>query len=757
MESQTRAMTIEKTTTPNTYKTVGTRPIRPDGVDKVTGRAKFGADIHLPGMLYGAVVRSPHAHARILAIDTSAAEALPGVKAVVTAMDLSELTGVPIEKADYAGQQILAHDKTYYHGHAVAAVAATNRHVADEAAKLVQVDYEVLPHVLDARQAMDEDAPILHENLRTEALGRTGDTPTNIAGHVQAERGDLEAGFAQASVIVEREFHTQTVHQGYIEPSTATAIWGDENQIRIWCSTQGSHFARKQVADILQMPLSRITVTPMEIGGGFGGKNDVYLEPLAAMLSRKSGGRPVKIVMTRSDVLKATGPGAGSSISVKIGADGQGRITAAEVDMAYDAGGFPGGWVSGGVGVVLAPYKVENVRINGYDVVVNKPKTASYRAPGATNAVYAAETVIDELAEALDMDPLDFRLLNGAVEGDRRPNGIPHLHMGYHETIHAAKEHPHYRTPLGGPNRGRGVASTFWANWGAKSSVSANVNEDGTVNLVVGSVDLSTSRTAVAMQLAETLGIPLDAVSVKVAGTDFIGFNDTSGGSRTTYATGFAAYELGKTIQQQMAAVAADFWDVDIGDVILRGDTFSAGDERLTFAEVAKIVADGGAPVTASASVDAQNYGGAAAVHIVDVEVDAETGKVTILRYTAIQDVGTAIHPAYVQGQIQGGVAQGIGWALNEGYWYDEDGRLANASLLDYRMPTAPDLPMIDTQLIENAYPGHPFGVRGVGETPIVPPAGAVANAIYHATGVRLAELPMSPDRLVKAMLSQRQ
>ncbi len=755
MEMTTRTKSDEEKTVLAGYTTIGTRPIRPDGVDKVTGRARFGADIHLPGILYGAVLRSPHAHARIRNIDTGAAAALPGVKAVVIAADLSELTGVPFDDADYADQQILAYDKTYYHGHAVAAVAATNRHIAEEAAKLIQVDYEVLPHVLDAREAMAEGAPILHEELRTEALGRTGDRPTNIAGHVRAERGDLEAGFAQACVIVEREFHTQTVHQGYIEPNTATAIWSDENQVQIWCSTQGSHFARKQVADILRMPLSSITVTPMEIGGGFGGKNDVYLEPLAALLSRKSGGRPVKIVMTRADVLTATGPGAGSSIKVKIGANEKGLITAAEIDMAYDAGGFPGGWVSSGVGVVLAPYRLENVRIDGYDVVVNKPKTASYRAPGATNAVYAAETVIDELAETLDMDPLDFRLLNGAVEGDRRPNGVPHLHMGYHETIRAAKEHPHYRTPLEGSNRGRGVASAFWGNWGAKSSVSAGVNEDGTVNLVVGSVDLSTSRTAVGMQLAETLGIPLSAVSVKVAGTDLVGFNDTSGGSRTTYATGLAAYELGKKIQQQMVDVAADFWGLEAAEVTVEGNTFSNGSEHLTFTEIAGIVADGGAPVTASASVDAQNYGGAAALHIVDLEVDPETGKVTILRYTAIQDVGTAIHPAYVQGQIQGGVAQGIGWALNEGYWYDADGRLANASLLDYRMPTAPDLPMIDTQLIEKAYPGHPFGVRGVGETPIVPPAGAVASAIYHATGVRLTELPMSPERLVKALMDQ--
>ena len=754
METSAQAASRQEEKTPATYTTVGTSPIRPDGVDKVTGRAQFGADIHLPGMLYGVVRRSPHAHARIVAIDTRAAEALPGVKAVVTAHDLAAQTGISFVDADYASQQIVAHGKALYYGHAVAAVAATNRHVAEEAAKLIRVDYEVLPHVLEAEEAMREDAPILHEALRTDALGRAGDAPTNIAGHYRTKRGDVEAGFAQAHVVVERTFHTQTVHQGYIEPNTATAIWGDDGRVQIWCSTQGSHSAREQVAAILHLPQNRISVTPTEIGGGFGGKNDIYLEPLAALLSRKAGGRPVKMVMTRADVLAATGPGAGSTIKIKMGVDRQGIITAAQAFLAYDAGGFPGGWVSSGCGVILAPYRLENVQIDGYDVVVNKPKTASYRGPGATNAVYAAETVIDELAEAVGMDPLDFRLLNGAVEGDRRPDGMRHLHMGYVETLEAAKAHPHYQSPLEGPNRGRGVASTFWGNWGARSSVSAGVNGDGTVNLVVGSVDLSTSRTAVAMQLAETLGIPLDTVAVTVAGTDAVGFNDTSGGSRTTYATGLAAHELGKKIQAQMAAVAADFWEVDASQVVVDGESYSANGERLTFSEIAKIMGDGGRPVAASASVNAVTYGGAAAVHIVDVEVDAETGKVTILRYTALQDVGTAIHRAYVEGQIQGGAVQGIGWALNEGYWYDEAGRLANASLLDYRMPTAPDLPMIDTLLVEKPYPGHPFGVRGVGESPIIPPAGAIANAIYHATGVRMSELPMSPDRLVKAMMA---
>lgn len=757
METMANDSSIHAGKMPHRYATVGTRPIRPDGADKVTGRALFGADLNLPGMIYGKVLRSPHAHARIVSIDATEAEALPGVTAVVTAADLAEVTGrhaadSPASAVDFASQQILAHSKVFYHGHAVAAVAAANPHIADDAAARIKIEYEVLPHVLDAREAMRPDAPILHEELRTNELGRMGNVPTNVASHSQIKRGDLEIGFDQADVVVEREFVTQTVHQGYIEPHTATAQWSDGGHLQIWCSTQGSHSAREQVAAILRLPHAQVTVTPMEVGGGFGGKNDIYLEPVAALLSRKSAGRPVKITMSRSDVLSGSGPGSGSYIRVKMGADSHGRLMAAEVYMAYEAGGFPGSWVDTGAGAMLAAYKLENVQIDGYDVVVNKPKAAAYRAPGTTNAVFAVENVIDELAEKLEIDPLEFRLANGAQEGDRRPNGVPHTHMGYLETVKAARHHPHYLSPLEGPHRGRGVATTYWGNWGGRSSVSASVNPDGTVNLVEGSVDLSTSRTAVAMQFAETLGIPLQDVHVKVVDSDSVGFNDTTGGSRTTFATGMAAHELGRKLQQRMAEAAADYWDVDVEQVQVQGNAYAIDGKRLSFREVAKIIGDAGSVVMENAFVHPQQPGGASAVHIVDVEVDPETGKVTILRYTAVQDVGRAVHPDYVEGQIQGGAAQGIGWALNEEYWYDAEGRLCNAGLLDYRMPTAIDLPMIDTQLVEIAYPGHPFGVRGVGEAPIIPPAGAIANAVYRATGVRMAELPMSPGRIVKAM-----
>lgn len=744
--------------TTSTYKVIGSRPLRPDGVDKVTGRALYGADVKLPGMLHGKVLRSPHAHARILSIDFSAARALPGVRAVVTAQDLPSIgdqmadLGESTVNLRYVSNNILAHDKVLYYGHAVAAVAADNVHVAEEALALIKVEYERLPHVLDGKQAMLPEAPILLSDLRTNELGKLGDAPTNVASHLCHQRGDLAAGFAQADVVVERTFQTAMVHQGYIEPQTVTALWNEDDQLSIWCSTQGAFSVQEQLAELLQVPLSRITVTPTEIGGGFGGKINVYLDPVAALLSRKAGHRPVKMTMTRAEVLAGTGPTSGSHIRVKMGARRDGTLTAAEAELIYEAGAYPGSPVGAGCSVIFGPYRLENLQIDGYDVVVNRPKTAAYRAPGGTNAIFASETVIDELAEAVGLDPVEFRLRNAVREGDPRPDGPEYRRIGLVETLEAARTHPHYQTRLTGKHRGRGFAVSAWFNWGGKSSATATVNKDGTVNLIEGSTDIGGSRASIAMQLAETLGVAYDDIRPQVVGTAGVGYNDVTGGSRTTFGTGWAVYEVGKALLAEMGRRAADYWDVPAESVHAENGVFAHNGDRLTFRELAGKL---DVPVTASAAVHPQGYGPGFGAHIVDVEVDVETGKVTILRYTALQDVGKAIHPSYVEGQLQGGVAQGIGWALNEEYIYDAQGRLVNASLLDYRMPTALDLPMIDTVLVEVPNPGHPYGVRGVGEVPIMPPAAAVANAIYQAVGVRMAELPMSPARMAAALAAQ--
>jgi CO/xanthine dehydrogenase Mo-binding subunit len=743
-------------------RVIGTRPIRHDGVDKVTGRAVYGADVQLAGLLHGRVLRSPLAHGRIRRIDASKALALPGVAAVVTSDDLpnpgdriAEL-GEGAINVRHLSSNCLASNKVLYKGQAVAAVAAISGHAAEEALKLIQVDYEPLPLVIDVRAAMQDGAPLLLDDLVTESLGQPTGKHSNIAKRFQFKMGDPEKGFAQAAVVVEREFQTATVHQGYIEPHNATALFNADGTLTIWCSTQGAFTVRAQVAELLQMPISRIKVIPAEIGGGFGGKIRVYLEPLAAVLSRKAG-RPVKVLMNRADVFEGTGPTPGSYIRVKMGADKSGRLTAAQAYLAYEAGAFPGSPVAPGAMCIFACYDIPNVLVDGYDVVVNKPATSAYRAPGATNAAFAAETVVDEICEKLKIDPLDFRIKNGAREGTRRADGPVYPRIGMIETVEAAKKHRHYRAPLGGPHRGRGVASGFWFNVGLKSSATASVNADGTVSLVEGSTDIGGTRTSVAMQLAEALGIGADDVRPVVGDTDGVGYTDVTGGSRVTFATGWAAYEAAQDIERQMIARAAQIWNIQPEDVRYEAGVLQSvkdRSKRLTFKELAAQLHATGGTIVGRASVDPPGVGGGFATHIVDVEVDPETGKVTILRYTAVQDVGKAIHPSYVEGQMQGGTVQGIGWALNEEYIYNDKGEMTNASFLDYRMPTSLDLPMIDTVMVEVANPGHPFGVRGVGEVPIVPPPAAIANAIHRAVGVRMAQLPMSPGRVLKAILA---
>ncbi len=742
------------------YNVVGTRPVRHDGADKVTGRALYGADFDTAGLLHGKVLRSPHAHANIRSIDTSAAEALPGVLAAVTFDDFPTVSDATLDLGEEVTTlhdlqtNILARHKALYKGHAVAAVAATSPHIAEEALKLIDVDYEVLPPVLTAPEGMADDAPILHGSLRTEELGVKLDTPSNVAQHFQHVKGDIEKGFAEADVVIEREFNTVTVHQGYIEPHNASALWNNDGRLHIWCSTQGAFPARDAVAQALMLPVSQVRVTPMEIGGGFGGKIPVYVEPVAALLSKKSG-RPVKIVMSRADVFEASGPTCGSNMKVKIGAKNDGTITAMQAYLAYEAGAFAGSPVGAGAMCVFAAYDVENATIDGYDVVVNKPKTAAYRAPGAPNAAFAVEQVVDEVARNLGVDPIDLRIKNAAVEGTRRADGPVFPRIGCVEVLEAMKNHPHYNTPLEGPNQGRGVAIGYWFNVGFESSVNIAVNADGTITLVEGSTDIGGSRASIAMQAAEVLGIPAESVRPSVVDTDSVGYTAVTGGSRTTYATGWAAYDAAQDVKRQMIERAASIWDVDADSIELKDGVFqSASDPELnmSFADLAGQLAGSGGPVVGRASRNAGGMGvggGSFAGNIVDLEVDPETGKTDVLRFTVVQDAGKAIHPSYVEGQMQGGSVQGIGWALNEEYYMTQDGAMANSTLLDYRMPTSLDLPMIDTVIVE-VPSDHPFGVRGVGEANIVPPTPAIANAIHDAIGVRMERLPMSPVAIME-------
>ena len=736
------------------YNVVGSRPIRPDGADKVTGRAQYGADFQMSGLLYGKVLRSPHAHARIKSIDTSRAEAYPGVMAVITAKDLPEAKRDKPESGFTPSDNVMAGNKALYKGHAIAAVAAVNMHVAEAAASLIDVDFEVLPSVVNVRDAMKDDAPLVQETLTTREFGEETGKHSNIATHFKYELGDPDVGFSRADFVVEREFSTKMVHQGYIEPQNASALWNADGHLTVWTSTQGAFNVRELVGKILNKAVSEVTVVPMEIGGGFGGKIPVYLEPLAALLSKKSG-RPVKLAMTRTEVFDSTGPTSGAWMRVKVGATKDGKITGADAEIAMEAGAFPGSPVTAAAQCMFSPYDIENIRTSGYDVLVNRPKVAPYRAPGAPIAAFGSEQIIDELASKIGMDPLEFRLKNASKEGSRRVDGPVFPRVGNIECLEAAKNTDHYKTAVKGPYKGRGVASGFWFNIGKPSSCSIGVNPDGTITLVEGSTDIGGTRASISMQAAEVLGLSAEDVHPTVANTDSIGYTFLTGGSRTTFASGWAAYEAAQDIKVKMIARAARIWEVDSEDVDLIDNTLqhkSDPELKISFKDLAAKLADTGGPITSQVSVDPAGHGAAFSTQIADVEVDPDTGKVTVLRFTIVQDAGKAIHPSYVEGQMQGAVAQGIGWALNEEYYMGDRDQMVNSSFLDYRMPTSLDLPMIDTVIVEVANPGHPYGVRGVGEVPIVPPMAAVANAIADALGTRMTQLPMSPGSVLETL-----
>ncbi len=748
--------------TAQVYRWIGTRPNRPDGADKVTGRARFGADFNMPGQLVGKALRSPHPHARIVSIDTSAAAALPGVKAVVTAADFPEQENVIVPAGEMqvnlrdVTRNIMAREKVLYEGHPVAAVAATTEAVARAALALIRVEYAPLPHVIDVEAAMRDDAPILHEHIRTEGVQPAPTKPSNIAKRVENLKGDVAKGFAEAELVLERRFTTQPVHQAYIEPHACVASAAEDGQVQLWTTTQGHFQVRGFVSRLLNIETSQIRVTPSEIGGGFGGKTVVYLEPVAVRLAQKAG-KPVKMVMTREEVFRASGPAPGGVVTVKLGAKRDGRIVAADISIALQAGAFPGSPIGPACWCSMACYDVDNIRVVGFDVVSNRPKVAAYRAPGAPISTFGVESVIDMLALELGMDPIELRLKNAAVKGTKTHYGPIFDRIGFVETLEAARRSEHYRSPVK-PGHARGVAAGFWFNVGADSSAAAHVGEDGTVTVISGNPDIGGSRASLALMAAEELGVDYDKVRAVIADTSSVGFNFVTGGSRVTFATGLAVVNATKDAIRELKVRAAKIWGVDPEGVVWEGGMarpagHNVGEfEPLTIAQIAAQAGKTGGPINGHAQLNAQGAGPGFGVHIADLRVDPDTGQVTIDRYTAVQDVGTAIHPGYVEGQLQGGAVQGIGWALNEEYIYSPRGRLDNPGFLDYRIPVASDLPMIETVLVEVPNPHHPYGVRGVGEVPIVPPLATIGNAVARATGIRMTDLPLSPPRLSAAL-----
>jgi CO/xanthine dehydrogenase Mo-binding subunit len=554
------------------FKWVGTRPVRPDGVPKVTGRALYGADFVMPGMLTGRILRSPHAHARIRSIDTSKAAALPGVKAIVTSADLPE------QKFEYVGPErvaqnfwhmtrnIMAREKALYEGHAIAAVAATSGSIAEQALALIKVDYEVLPHVIDVDAAMAPDAPLLFDDMITRGIDPPPKKASNVTKRTEYKMGDPDAAFKTADEVVEMSFKTAPVHQGYIEPQACVARYDADGQSELWSSSQGHFVVRYYTTQLLGMQMGDLRVYPAEIGGAFGGKTVVYVEPVAVALSKKAGA-PVRVVMSRDEVFKGSGPTSGSSMWVKIGVSRDGTIVAGDCELKYQAGAFPGSPVMNGCMCAFAPYDLKNARAVGYDVVSNRPKVAAYRAPGSPIVAFAVESVLDALAQKIGMDPLELRLKNAARKGTKMLSGATLNHDGYADTLEALIRHPDYKAPLG-KNQGRGVASGYWFNGGGESSATVHVNEDGTVVVATGSPDIGGSRASMALMAAETLGVDYEKVRPIVADTASVGYTHVTGGSRVTFATGMAVVEATKKIVADLCNRAAQLWKVDPEGVV---------------------------------------------------------------------------------------------------------------------------------------------------------------------------------------------
>ncbi|MBI3973692.1 MAG: xanthine dehydrogenase family protein molybdopterin-binding subunit [Chloroflexi bacterium] len=747
---------------------IGQRVPKFEGIEKVTGKAQYGADVSRSGMLWGKLLLSPHAHARIKHIDTTKARAMPGVFAVLTGEDLPRLVGeisnTPPAPEEFdvpsRAKQALAWEKVVFFGQPVAAVAALTPSLAEEAVAAIEVEYEPLKPVVDVLEAMKPDAPLVWETVFTETFAGKSQTPSNVAKLTELSRGDVEKGFAEADVVAEASFRTEMVHQGYIEPQATLAEYGPDGRFTVWTSTQGQFGVRGGVSGFLKIPARRVRVFGMEIGGGFGAKGAQTLEPICVLLAYAAG-RPVKMQLSRSEVLRSTHPAPGTAMHVTIGARRDGTITAAKARYIWDVGAYPGGNSVGGINIGFGPWKVPNFHFEAYDVLTNRPSTRAYRAPNGPQGAFAVESVLNMLAEKLGMDPLELRLKNAVVEGDRNPSEVPYPKIGFVQTLEALRRHPAWTEPVPpasrpGWVRGRGIACGTWGGGVGTSTAHVNISEDGSASVVTGAVDLAGTRTTMAQIAAEELQIPYERITVVQPDTDSAPFNNPTGGSRITFSLGTAVHRAAvdartklKQRTAQQLKVPPDNVEYAQGKFWVRGNA----EQSLTIQQVARAsIGSGEGPVIGTGQVTHLLRAPAFAAQVVEVEVDRETGLTQVVKVTAAQDVGCAINPTACEGQIQGGVVQGIGWALTEAYVYDEEGRLRNPSLLDYRMPTALDAPNIECVLVEVPAADGPYGVRGTGEVPIVPAAPAIAAAVYDAIGARVTELPMTGDKVLAAI-----
>ncbi|HZS86004.1 MAG TPA: xanthine dehydrogenase family protein molybdopterin-binding subunit [Chloroflexota bacterium] len=739
---------------------------REDGAPKVMGSTVYTGDLTFPGMLHARLVLSPHPHARITSIDTEAARALPGVAAVYTAADL------PLTRPDQPSRsrQPLATDRVQFDGHPVAIVLAESEEAADDAVGLVTVAYEELDVAVDAQAALAESRPLIHPReestgVREDAGGHTSlgggaehlEQPPNAAAAQRYRRGDVEAGFAEADVVVERTYRTPWVHQSYMEPQSSLAVPDPSGRLTVYTSTQGAYATRSEVAVALGIPQHMVNVVTMEVGGGFGAKY-ALIDPLVAAAAWKVK-RPVRLVYTRNDEFLAANPAPATVIKVKTGARRDGTLTALQAHIVVDTGLYNGG--HGGIVAALlgGTYRFPNLLIDAYDVFTNKPGAGAYRAPGAPQACFAIEGQMSEMAQQLGLDPLEFRLQNAVEEGDTFPDGRPWPVVGSRRVLETLRDHPAWRDrDKKGPGEGVGIAFGAWLGATEPATALCRLNDDGSLTVVVGSSDISGTKTGFSLIAADAFGVELDQISVATADTSTAPYAGGSGGSKITYTVGAAVAQAAAEARRQVLAIAADRLEVspeDLDIVDKRVEVRGAPGRGLSLEEIASLSMSFGQkyePVFGRGRVAPKSGAPAFIAHLARVRVDQETGEVRVLDYVAVQDVGRAINPAGVVDQICGGVAQGIGWALYEGIVHDAEGRVQTGTLMDYTLPNAPKVPPITPVMVEVPSPEGPYGARGVGEPPIIAGAAAIADAIADATGVRLTQIPMTPERVLEAL-----
>lgn len=749
-------------------RVVGQNVARLDARAKVTGEYVYGMDFSLPGMLHGQVVRSPHPHARIVAIDTRAAEALPGVRAVITGQELGEVM-MPGMVFD---QPPLARERVRYAGEPVALVAATTPEIAAEAASLIQVRYEPLPVITDAEAAMQPDAMLLHENWAAyqaaEGLVRQG----NVCCHSTLTRGDVTRGFEEADFIFEDTFSTVSVHQSHVEPRAAIGVVDGSGQVTVYSNTQLPYWIRTNVVLVMGVPESDVRIVPTGIGGGFGSKLYPQLEPLAALLARKTR-RPVRLVTPLEEELMAGLPRHPCKLHLKTGVKKDGTLVARQARMILDTGAYAGSGpelASVGVLVLAGPYRTPHLQLDAYAVYTNKTNFGAYRGPSGPQAVFALESHFDIVAEKLGMDALEFRLKNIVEEGDEAANGQVLQGVGLREALEKAATAIEWEKPAG-PNRGKGLACGWWTTTGGSSGCLAKLDVDGKVVVTVGTQEIGTGAimAGVPQVVAELMGVPVEDVRVVVADTATGPYDFGSQGSRTLFNVGraaqFACADLRRQIMElaeEMLEAAAEDLELRDGAVVVKG----APDRRVSLAEVAQrsVETKGGLHSRGLSFPEPAAHDPSRMIscfypafhypsffcHAAEVEVDPGTGQVTVLRYVAAHDVGFAVNPALAAGQIHGGVVQGIGMGLMEEIVY-RDGHVVNPNWTDYKLPTIADAPEIEAILVQHAVEGGPFGAKGVGEAPVVPPPATLANAVARAAGVRVRSLPITPEKILLA------